>query len=142
VGVVDALMDTARADTELLYKLDAQGDDFSIPREVAFLLSAPSREKAELVRDFVNEHQYGVAKMLKTDGRLAVEIRVHMPIVQNVICSVSALMACLAALYGLDYEAGAASCRALPAAQGRAPRRRLAPRRPLGRGGADERSSG
>jgi hypothetical protein len=135
VGVVDALMDTARADVELLYKLDAQGDDFSIPRQVEFLLKAPSREKADIVRDFVNEHQYGVARTLTSDGEFAVEVRVHMPIVQNVIGSVSAFMACLAALYGLDYDGwGCLVQSALPRPRSRAskkavPRKSAKPRR-------------
>ena len=97
-------MDTARADTDLLYKLDARGDDFSIPRDVDFLLKAPSREKAELVRDFVNEFQYGVAKTIDTAGEFSVLVVINTPIVQNVILSLSAFMECLAQLYGLDYD--------------------------------------
>lgn len=61
MAVLDTLREHAVSDTDLLRKLDAQGDCFSVPRDVEFLLKAPSADKATMVAEFINEHQYGVA---------------------------------------------------------------------------------
>jgi len=102
--VIERLMETAGADTDLLRTLDAQGDDFSIPREVEFLLRAPSKEKAETVAGFINDYQYGVATPQLSDENHSVLVVVHMPIQQNAILSVSGFMACVCELFGLDYD--------------------------------------
>jgi hypothetical protein len=97
-------METAEADTDLLRTLDAQGDDFSIPRDVEFFLRAPSKEKAETVAGFINDYQYGVATPQMSDGDHSVLVVVHMPVQQHAILSVSGFMACVCELYGLDYD--------------------------------------
>ncbi|WP_321785072.1 hypothetical protein [Burkholderia pyrrocinia] len=56
MSTVATLRDTAVADVELLRALDADGDDFSIPRDVEFLLCGPSAEKASIVASFINDH--------------------------------------------------------------------------------------
>jgi hypothetical protein len=104
MAVVDLLMDTAAADTELLANLAASGDRFSVPRDVDFLLRAPTREKAETVADFINECGYGIAARTGADGSPSVQVIVRMPVDDNVIRSVSALMACISALFDLDYD--------------------------------------
>jgi len=104
MSVVQDLMNHARSDTDLLGSLDAQGDDFSRHRDVDFLLLAPSSEKAELLRDFINDHQYGVASLNDAKQPHGVQVVVSMPIEQNVICSVSGFMACLAKLFACEYD--------------------------------------
>jgi hypothetical protein len=59
--VVKDLLNTAYQDTELLRSLDTNGDVFSRPRDVDFLLKAPSKEKADVVSSFVNDNSYGSA---------------------------------------------------------------------------------
>ena len=61
MAVIDTLIETAVSDTDLLRKLDSQGDRFGIPRDVEFLLRASSAEKATTVASFINDYQYGVA---------------------------------------------------------------------------------
>jgi hypothetical protein len=53
---------------------------------------------------FVGDNQYGVATVQEDDGGLSVLVVSHMPITQNVICSVSALMRCLAAIFDVEYD--------------------------------------
>ncbi|WP_407074281.1 ribonuclease E inhibitor RraB [Novilysobacter ciconiae] len=97
-------METAVADVELLRKLDTQGDRFSIPRNVDFLLRCPTTEKAEIVASFINECQYGVATAQDLETTPSVLVVVHMPIEQHVLHAVSGFMACVCELYGLDYD--------------------------------------
>ena len=102
--LINTLMETAKADTDLLYKLDSQGDDFGVARDVDFLLRARDRAQAEIACDFINEHQYGVATTQETGGEFSVLVVVHTPIQQQIICSISGFMACVCELFGLDYD--------------------------------------
>jgi hypothetical protein len=104
MSVIGKLIETAASDTDLLRSLDAQGDDFAIPRDVDFLLRAPSKEKSEIAASFINECQFGVATAQESDGEHSVLVVVHMPIQQHVILSVSGFMGCICELYGLDYD--------------------------------------
>ncbi|KQY54402.1 ribonuclease E inhibitor RraB [Lysobacter sp. Root494] len=102
--VIDTLIETAVADTDLLRKLDSQGDRFGVPRDVEFLLRAPSAEKATTVASFINDYQYGVATTQDLDDSPSVLVVIHMPIEQNAIQSVSGFMACVCELFGLEYD--------------------------------------
>ena len=104
MAVIDTLMKTAVADTDLLRSLDAQGDQFRISRDVEFLLRAPSVEKATTVANFINDHQYGIATVQELDGSPSILIVVHMPIEQHAIQSVSGFMVCLCELFDLEYD--------------------------------------
>ncbi|HSI34593.1 MAG: ribonuclease E inhibitor RraB [Phycisphaerae bacterium] len=103
-SIVDLLLDTARADTELLFKNDALGDVHATPREVDFLIRAPDPEKAELIASFINDNRYGSARAESDEGESRVMVVIEMPITQNVICSVSGLMACVARIFGAEYD--------------------------------------
>lgn len=61
MAVIDILRETAVADTDLLRNPDAEGDLFSVPRDVEFPLRAPSAAKSTTVDSFINEYQYGAA---------------------------------------------------------------------------------
>lgn len=101
---IDSLLSTAFQDTELLKQLDKDGDDFSIARDVDFVLKAAEQEKTELVASFVTDNQYGVASVEEADEGYRLIVTVHMPITQHVLCSVSALMVCLAQLFSVEYD--------------------------------------
>ena len=102
--LVDQLLDNARSDTDLLLKNDARGDDFAVPRDVDFLLVAPDEAKANLVCDFINDNQYGLATVQAHDDGFGVLVVVNMAPQQNVLCSVSALMVCIGNLFGIEYD--------------------------------------
>lgn len=104
MSVVDELLRTAFEDTQLLRKNDERGDVFSRPRDVDFLLKAPSREKADVVSRFVNDNQYGRAQVRGPDGGWSVLVTLRMPVEQHILCSVSALMVCIGHLFGLEYD--------------------------------------
>ena len=104
MAVVETLIETANSDIELLRKLDSQGDRFSIPRNVDFLLRCPTAEKAETVASFINEYRYGVATTQDLETSPSVLVVVHMPIEQHALHAVSGFMACVCELYGLDYD--------------------------------------
>ncbi|PRF97434.1 ribonuclease E inhibitor RraB [Burkholderia ambifaria] len=104
MSTVTTLMDTAVADVELLRVLDADGDNFSIPRDVEFLLKGPTEEKASIVANFINDYQYGRAEVLQWEQVHRVLVVINMPIQQPNILSVSGFMACLCLLYGMEYD--------------------------------------
>jgi len=104
MSTIATLMDTAVADVELLRALDADGDDFSIPRDVEFLLRGASAEKTSLVASFINDHQYGRASTDQLGEIYRVLVVINMPVQQHNILSVSGFIACLSMLYGLEYD--------------------------------------
>lgn len=104
MAIIDTLMELAAADTDLLRNIDAQGDDFTIPRDVDFLLRAPSEEDASLAADFINDHSYGAASVRENEGRYSVLVVVYTPVTQPVILSLSGFMACISHLFRLDYD--------------------------------------
>jgi hypothetical protein len=104
MSVVQQLMKVAAADTDVLESLDKQGDNFSVPRKVDFLFLAESQEKAAIVAGFINAYQYGVAIAQQHEGEHSVCVEIHMPVLQNVVLSVSGFMACIAQLFGVEYD--------------------------------------
>jgi hypothetical protein len=98
--VVEQLIETATADTDLLSQNQQLGDVVSIPREVTFLLIARSAKQAQLVASFINDYRYGHA----TAERKDVHVRITMPVTQPVLCSVSGFFACLSEIYELKYD--------------------------------------
>jgi hypothetical protein len=97
-------MQAAVADTDVLRSLDENGDQFARFREVDFLLIAPSREKADIIASFINDHAYGKASSKEVEGTFRVQVLVQMPVTQEVILSVSGFMACIAHLFGASYD--------------------------------------
>ena len=93
MAMIDALIENAASDTDLLRKLDGQGDRFGVPRDVEFLLRAPSAEKAKTAAGFITDYQYGVATAQDLEASPSVLVVVHMPIEQHNIQAVSGFMA-------------------------------------------------
>lgn len=104
MSVIKKLMEAAEADTDVLYRLDQQGDDFEIPREVDFYFICPSKEKAETIAAFLNDFQFGDAKAVKEENRYSVQVLITMPVTQKVILCISGFMACIAELYGVEFD--------------------------------------
>lgn len=102
--LVDTLLQTAYEDTQLLLKNDKLGDKFSVRRNVDFVLRTGDGERAETVASFINDNQYGSATVKQVEDEHRVLVAIHMPTTQNVLCSVSALMACLAELFSVEYD--------------------------------------
>jgi hypothetical protein len=101
MSVVEALMDAAVADTDVLRSLDSNGDRFSVFRDVDFLLRAPTKEKADLVASFINDHSYGAARVQED---LSVLVVIRMPVEQPIAMCVSGFFTCLSKIFGVDYD--------------------------------------
>ena len=104
MSLVELLLDTARADTELLGVNAAHGDNFNVLRDIDFLLLAPDEAKAQLVRNFIDDNRYGVATVMPHGDSFGIVVVVNMAPQQNVLCSVSGLMACISMLFGISYD--------------------------------------
>ncbi|GAB2180867.1 hypothetical protein DLREEDagrD3_10900 [Denitratisoma sp. agr-D3] len=102
--IIDTLLTAAYEDTQLLIKNDALGDDFSVPRDVDFVLRTKEKEKAETISLFVQDNQYGVPRIEEVEGDFRIVVTIHMPITQQVLCSVSGLMGCLSEIFGAEYD--------------------------------------
>lgn len=102
--IVEALIETATADTALLVKNEELGDDASVIRKVDFILYAESKKDADLVASFMNDFRYGAPQVEKSEKRYRLTVTIEMPTTQNVLCSVSGFMACLASIYELEYD--------------------------------------
>jgi hypothetical protein len=102
--IIETLLDTASQDTQLLIANDNKGDNFSIPRDIDFVIYAEEEKKASTVTNFINDHRYGLASFEKIDDQYRILIVINMPSTQSLICSVSALMACIASLFSVKYD--------------------------------------
>jgi len=104
MSLVDSLLTAAYEDTQLLLKNDELGDVLSTPRDVEFLLRTEDQTRAETVCSFINDNQYGVAEVQPSDQGFGILVTINMPSTQQVLCSVSALMCCLAELFSVEYD--------------------------------------
>lgn len=100
---VNTLMDMAAADTDVLRSLDANGDDFSIPRNVDFFLRTPSKEKAELIVSFIHDYSYGSAEVTGEEDTDVLWV-ISMPVTQSVILCVSGFVASICHIYEIEYD--------------------------------------
>ena len=108
MSVVQLLMDTAVADSQLLVKNQDVGDRADIPRDIDFVLYAKDEEKAKLVASFVTDYRYGRQAVERVEHRGVVSwrllITIHAPTTENVVMTLSAFMVFLSQLYDLDYD--------------------------------------
>jgi len=104
MSIVETLLDTAYQDTQLLMGNDEKGDNFSIPRDIEFVLYAQDEKKADTGSSFINDNQYGEASYAEVEGQYRILVVVNMPSSQHLVCSVSGLMACIAALFSVEYD--------------------------------------
>ena len=102
--IVETLIEAATADTSLLLKNQELGDDATIARSVDFVFYGKTKKRVELVASFVTDFRYGVPQVKKSKGRYMLTVSIAMPTTQNVLCSVSGFMACLASIYELEYD--------------------------------------
>lgn len=107
-SIVQSLMDTAVADSQLLVTNQEAGDRAEIPRDIDFVLYAKDEEKAKLLASFVTDYRYGRPSIQRVDHQGVVSwrllITIHAPTTEHVAMTLSAFMVCLSQLYGLDYD--------------------------------------
>ena len=104
MSFIDTLLTTAYEDTQLLVKNDELGDDFSMSRNVDFILRCDTIQKAETVSSFVSDNQYGIPTIESDGDSLRLRVTVFMPITQQVLCSVSGFMACIAKIFSVEFD--------------------------------------
>jgi hypothetical protein len=105
MSIVDLLHNNALADNDLLAKNNAMGDMFSQPRDVDFTFKTTSKDGAEGLCEFIKGKNFGNARINKgDDGLYWIIVVIHMPITQNLLCSVSGFMACLGGLFKVEYD--------------------------------------
>ena len=104
MSLLHNLLDTSYQDTQFLIQNDEKGDHFQTSRQIDFILYSQDQEKAETFCEFVNDNQYGEARYENLDKNYRITVAISMPSTQNLICSLSALMTCLAELFGVEYD--------------------------------------
>ena len=68
------------------------------------MLVAKDAEKAHIVCNFINDNRYGNARLEQADDQYHVAVQIRMPTQQNILCSVSALMVCIARIFDVEYD--------------------------------------
>jgi hypothetical protein len=105
VSIFDLLHQNAYLDNDLLTKNDAMGDVFDKPRDVDFAFKTTDKESAKDLSEFVNGKNFGRSRVEgRENGVFWVFVVIHTPINQNVICSLSGFMVCLARLFQVEYD--------------------------------------
>ena len=104
--IFDVLRENAIADNDLLITNDSKGDVFIKARDVDFAFKTADKEKAEGLSEFINGKNYGRSRVehKDDDDLFWVFVVVHMPITQNVLCSISGFMVCLGRLFKVEYD--------------------------------------
>jgi hypothetical protein len=102
--IVETLIETATADTELLVKNAELGDNASVCRNVDFLMYADSKKTADLVANFITDFRYGSPSVKKAEKRFQLTVTVATPTTQEALLCISGFMACIASIYELEYD--------------------------------------
>jgi hypothetical protein len=103
--IIDMLLDNAYQDTQVLLVNEKEGDQFSVPRNVEFILRTEDKTKAETVRSFITDNRYADSVTIVSAGQHSeLRVTVHMSLRQPVLCTVSGLMACLAQIFNIEYD--------------------------------------
>jgi hypothetical protein len=104
MSVIENLVSGTKADKGVLNALSSHGDNFSIARDVDFMFRTQARPRAEELMRFINDNQYSSAVLELAEEGFSVVVKVNTPILQAIIFSISGFMACLAALFGFEYD--------------------------------------
>ena len=104
MSVISKLMEASEADTDVLRRLNSDGDDFSKFREVDFTFKCESKDKANTVAGFLDDFQYGKASVIVEEEQYMVQLLIDMPVTQNILLCVSGFMTCIAELYNVEID--------------------------------------
>lgn len=102
--IVEQLINNAYQDTQSLIGNDKKGDDFSVLRDIQFVLSTDDKERADAVTGFINDNRYGKASLEETEEKFRILVVINMPSTQHLVCSTSGLMSCIATIFSLEYD--------------------------------------
>ena len=101
----EALHENAIHDNELLRLNDERGDVFDKARDVDFAFKTNELQRATDLSEFINGKNFGRATVRTGDDGVSwALVMIHMPINQNVLCSVSGFMVCLSRVFGVEYD--------------------------------------
>ena len=104
MSVISKLMEATEADTDVLRRLNADGDDFSKFREVDFTFICQSKDKADTVAGFLDDFQYGKSSVIVEEDQYMVQLLIDMPVTQNILLCISGFMTCIAELYNVEID--------------------------------------
>ena len=106
---VDQLLETAIADSHLLYSNREAGDEYWKPRDLDFVFYSSEKKQIKTVASFVTDNRYGdprIEKFKDDDGKTKFRliVTVNAPTTDPIVHSISALMCMLAGLFGIEYD--------------------------------------
>ncbi|MFZ1085519.1 MAG: ribonuclease E inhibitor RraB [Terracidiphilus sp.] len=105
MSIFDSWRENALADNDLLHRNDEKGDVFTTPRDVDFAFRTREGVRASDLCDYIKGMNFGNPSVSKgDDGVYWVVNIIHMPITQQLLCSVSAHMVSLGKIYGVEYD--------------------------------------
>jgi hypothetical protein len=109
MSLVDTLLNNSEADLRLLTSNREKGDSGTKFRDVDFVFYAKDKENGEMICSFMHDNSYGRGVYSEIpenpdSSRHRVVVTVNMPTTPHVASSVSGLMACVARLFGIEYD--------------------------------------
>src|SRR5437588_2190548 len=77
--IIDTLLDNAYQDTQVLVVNEKERDQFSVARDVQFILRTDDKTKAETVRSFITDNQYADSvTIVPAEEHSELRVTVHM----------------------------------------------------------------
>ena len=104
MSLLHNLLDNAYQDTQFLTELHQQGDDLVLFRKVHFVFFGKDKEKTLSLAEFIQDNQYAEVVIEERESTFVLKATIQMPITQQLLCSISALMTCLSELFGVEYD--------------------------------------
>jgi hypothetical protein len=106
--LVEILLKNSEEDRKVLDHNASIGDRAAEPRDIDFAFHSRDEQQAKTVGSFFIDNHYGTPTLQRVDDpkfgkfyRLTVVIKA--PATEHVVCSISGLMACIGAIFGIEY---------------------------------------
>ena len=106
--LVEILLKNSEQDRKVLDHNASIGDRMEEPRDIDFAFHSRDEGQAKTVGSFFIDNHYGMPKLELVDDpkfgrfyRLTVVIKA--PATEHIVCSISGLMACIGAIFGIEY---------------------------------------
>jgi hypothetical protein len=106
--ITEVLLNNSAQDVGVLDHNRSIGDRAEVPRDLDFAFHTTDQEQANVVCSFILDNRYGRASVEAVDdpkfGKFwRVLCVVHAPATEQVVCSISGLMACVGVLFNVEY---------------------------------------
>ena len=101
--IVEKLLSTSHQDNEQLQQLKSIAANLDVKHTLEYRLNTKHQKQAEIVCSFVNYNGYGDAAIEANGTLFDIVIEIQTPLLDNVICSLSANLVFVADFFSVEY---------------------------------------